>query len=200
MDNVSAYWDPLPTARRMMRPPAPATRPLFGGVWEERNWLNVPGPFYGATTDNCTTGRGVAPELVGYNQSLREFVFRQPRSEDEVDAILQAADEDPFGGYGCDGDDRWTVETVRAWWADRARVREWARAQSVEWLPLTDEPGPEGAPAVDAYTARLYGDAAAGLRDYVAYIDGELGRHLRGYLFWLDQRREPRPGEALPHL
>ncbi|MFD9104548.1 hypothetical protein ACFVZN_26135 [Streptomyces virginiae] len=32
------------------------------------------------------------------------------------------------------------------------------------------------------------------------HIDNGLEAYLRGYLFWLDQRREPRPGEALPRL
>ncbi|MFG2973405.1 hypothetical protein ACGFYY_10405 [Streptomyces sp. NPDC048331] len=43
-------------------------------------------------------------------------------------------------------------------------------------------------------------DAARGLRDVVAYIDDGLEAYLRGYLFWLEQRREPLPGETLPRL
>lgn len=45
-----------------------------------------------------------------------------------------------------------------------------------------------------------YHDAARGHRDFVAHIDDGLEDYLRGYLFWLEQRREPRDGEALPLL
>ncbi|CAM5435811.1 ferredoxin [Streptomyces tanashiensis] len=39
-----------------------------------------------------------------------------------------------------------------------------------------------------------------GIGDFIAYIDDGLETYLRGYLFWLEQRREPRGGEALPRL
>ncbi|MFE3285713.1 hypothetical protein ACFXJJ_21730 [Streptomyces sp. NPDC059233] len=35
--------------------------PSCNGRWEDRLWLNVPGPVYGAETDNCATGRLEAP-------------------------------------------------------------------------------------------------------------------------------------------
>ncbi|MFE6872623.1 hypothetical protein ACFVFS_39535 [Kitasatospora sp. NPDC057692] len=42
------YWDPLPTARRLLAEDRCLDQ--FGGLWRERNWRNVPGPFYGADT------------------------------------------------------------------------------------------------------------------------------------------------------
>jgi hypothetical protein len=36
----------------------------FRGTWEERNWRNAPGPFYGGMTDNCWIGRQHAPVSV----------------------------------------------------------------------------------------------------------------------------------------
>ncbi|MFE5539330.1 hypothetical protein [Streptomyces sp. NPDC056492] len=36
-----------------------------------------------------------------------EFVFRQPRTPPEVHALVCAAECDPFGGYGGDGDAHW---------------------------------------------------------------------------------------------
>ncbi|MGA5817126.1 hypothetical protein ACPC54_04595 [Kitasatospora sp. NPDC094028] len=41
-------------------------REAFRGRWEDRLWLNVPGPFYGGGTDNCWTGRLSAPRHVLY--------------------------------------------------------------------------------------------------------------------------------------
>jgi hypothetical protein len=43
-------------------------------------------------------------------------------------------------------------------------------------------------------------DAAAGLVEYAAYLDGELETHLRGYVFWLMERRTPRADDKLPGL
>ena len=37
---------------------------------------------------------------------------------------MKAAKADPYRGYACDGDQRWTAESVRDWWRDRARVTE----------------------------------------------------------------------------
>jgi hypothetical protein len=45
---------------------SPALDETFRGRWEERNWRNVPGPFYGAMTDNCWIGRLHAPRHVLY--------------------------------------------------------------------------------------------------------------------------------------
>jgi hypothetical protein len=74
----------------------------------------------------------------------------------------------------------WTAATVHEWWAERHLVRAWALGSRL------DRPGrPE---------------EAAALQDYADYIDGELAVHLRGYLFWLDERRLPNDGELLPEL
>ncbi|MFE5724281.1 hypothetical protein [Streptomyces erythrochromogenes] len=73
----------------------------------------------------------------------------------------------------------WTAGSVRDWWRDRERVRERALAAAAE---------------------REAEDAAQGHRDFVAPIDDGLEAYLRGYLFRLDQRREPRPDEPLPRL
>ncbi|MDX2393208.1 MULTISPECIES: hypothetical protein [unclassified Streptomyces] len=42
--------------------------------------------------------------------------------------------------------------------------------------------------------------AAGGARAYGAHIDGDLGAHLRGYPFRLQEGRPARVGEALPGL
>ncbi|MCF2529660.1 ferredoxin [Yinghuangia soli] len=178
------YWNPVPTAQEIVRAYG-VDHLWFGGKWAERNWRNVPGPFYGAMTDTCWTGRMDAPDHVAYDDRGGEFVYRQPRTPDEVRLIVAAADADPVAGYGWDGDDHWTVQSVRDWWAARDRVRAWA----VESARHRTDSGSAAAE-----------DAADGLHDYIAYIDGDLERDLRRYMFWLDQRRAPLPGEPLPEL
>ncbi|MFI1649362.1 ferredoxin [Streptomyces avidinii] len=180
-----AYWDPVPYVRRLVTPGT--TFPVFSGVWAERNWRNVPGPFYGANTDCMELGRWEAPRHIAYDGD-HEFVYRQPVDAFEAEHLLSAARVELYSGYGWDGDDHWSVEAVRDWWRGRARVREWAVSAAAE----RDAGDPE---------FRVHHqDAARGLLDFVAYIDDGLEAYLRGYLFWLEHRREPEPGEALPGL
>lgn len=196
------YWDPLPTARRLATVTSP-TRPVFTGVWTERNWRNVPGPFYGAATDSMMLGRDDAPHHICYDDDLgggfgSEFVYRQPVNETETEALVSAATMELYEGYGWDGDDHWTPDTVRAWWRDRGRVREWALAIAADWGADTHPDW--GFNGTTKYRGH-YQDAAQGHRDFVAYIDGGgLERYLRGYVFWLDHRRARRRWESLPAL
>lgn len=194
------YWDPLPAARAAETGPLPAPDggtwlpdPVYGGCWNrrsdrwgERDWRNVPGPFYGAGTDSCWMGRLIAPANVLYEDERgAEFVYRQPRDVAETLAVLGAAAQDPMAGYACDGDRHWTPELVRDWWRERARVREWAVRLDRSWS--VSESGEER-------------EAAGGAREYVAHIDGGLADQLRGYVFWLAEGRPARPGESLPGL
>ncbi|GLY04062.1 hypothetical protein [Actinoplanes sp. NBRC 101535] len=176
---MSLYWDPTGAL-------TPGQREDFRGRWEDLLWLNVPGPFWTGETDNGWTGRMYAPGHVLYGgEHFTEFVFRQPRTTAEVAAVVAAAGDDPFGGYGCDGDDRWTPETVRAWWQDRDRAVEHVEGLRRQWT--------DGERADER-------EAADGLADFASYLDGSLREDLRIYLFWLIERRSPRPGEPLPAL
>ncbi|MFI6518221.1 hypothetical protein ACIBF1_21880 [Spirillospora sp. NPDC050679] len=194
---ASAYWDPLPTVRDSAGTAAfnegsgePFTLPppeaYLLGQWEKRDWRNVPGPFYGAETDTCWVGRVVAPAHILYNDGYgEEFVYRQPRTASQVEQVLLAAWNDPFCAYACDGDEHWDLPSVRDWWRERHRLREWIDRAIGKWL-LSDR-------AEDR-------EVVSGLHEYAAYLDGELSLHLCGYMFWLDRRRTPRPGELLPDL
>jgi hypothetical protein len=156
------------------------------GNWDQRNWRNVPGPFYGAETDTCWTGRLEAPRHVLYDDEYgQEFVFRQPRTPTEVHHVLAAAWADPFRGYAYDGDQHWTSDAVRIWWRDRARLQEWIAHLTTAW---------SGSARSDEQ------EAATGLRALATYLDGGLETHLRGYCFWLEERRRPAPNEQLPAL
>lgn len=169
------YWNPLPVIADNLK-----------GVWEERNWRNTPGPFYGATTDNCWTGRLVAPQHVMYDDDHgREFIYRQPQNPEEVRRVLDAAIDDPWEGYAADGDDYWTPTSVREWWADRGRLREWAIKLADKW-------------SISEVQEEV--EAANGALDLVAYLDNGMEAYLRGYVFWLAEGREPFVGEPLPEL
>ncbi len=175
-----AYWDPLPAAREL-------SRSIYGqheldvgvGRWKDRSRINVPGPFYAGVTDDGLNGPYYLPELVLLSDLRHECVFRQPANLREVAALILIAGGEPFGGYACDGDQHWTPESVRQWWADRAFVRDWIAAE------LADA-GSDNEPEA--------------LHAYAAYLDDGLEDHLRGYLFWLIEGREPRIGERLPNV
>lgn len=147
----------------------------------------MPGPFHGADTDNCGTGRIHAPALVlREGQHFTEYVWRQPRTAAELQQLVDAAEAEVFSAYGCDGDDHWTPETVREWWRDRARITAYPAARR----PVRE--------ADDERSGQ--GTAAAAAEAYAAYLDGELAAHLRACLFWLDERRSPTAADRLPQL
>ncbi|NRQ34563.1 ferredoxin [Nonomuraea sp. NN258] len=175
---MDLYFDPVPLLGE--------ARAAFQGRWADRQWLNVPGPFYGAATDNCGTGRIHAPALVLYEgEYFTEYVYRQPRTTEELRQLVDAAQAEVFSGYGCDGDVHWTPAAVREWWRDRARIREYLVARRSAWEADDERSGQGTAQAVD---------------DYMAYLDGELAAHLQVYLFWLHERRALSPADRLPQL
>lgn len=178
------YWSPVPsisaTGYGQHRPEG------SGGGWQERNWRNVPGPIYGAVTDNCWVARTEAPHHALYGgEDYREYCFRQPRDEEETLALLRGAAQDPYDGWGVDGDEYWTPELVRVWWQNRAALVADLEADLVRFA---DSSIPEEI------------DLRAGLREYLDYIAGDLERALRGYVFWLMHGRAPSLGEELPPL
>jgi len=162
--------------------------PPFAGKWEERNWRNVPGPLYGAMTDNCWVGRLHAPRHILYgddHEGEQEFLYRQPRSQTELDDVLEGMSLDPYAGWACGGDTNWTPDLVREWWRDRPRLRQWITQKRQTWADSERDDERE---------------AAEGLSDYLAYLDGELPDHLRVYMYFLDHRRSPTSKDLLPQL
>jgi hypothetical protein len=144
------------------------------GNWTEKNWLNVPGPFYGAMTDTCQAGPVQAPGNVLFDENFQEFVWRQPRNENEVRDVLNAAYQDPFDGYGWDGDAHWTAAAVFEWWNRRDDVSTWLDQA------LRDKAFAKGAES-ESRKAVL-----AGLRAFRDYLEGALGHDLETYAAWLD--------------
>jgi hypothetical protein len=175
----------------------------FQGRWEERNWRNVPGPFYGAMTDNCWLGRLHAPRHVLYGDDIeyeQEFLYRQPRNVRELQDVLAAMAEDPWAGWACDGDARWTPDLVRAWWRDRTRLREWITAKHRQWSVSDRAVEGEAASGLSLDRVIGEGEAAVGLLDYLAYLDGDLAAHLQAYIYFLDNGVSPTTDDRLPTL
>jgi hypothetical protein len=169
------YWNPLPTiAASAELPLIGAERHVLGepgtylrGRWEEREWRNIPGPFYGANTDSCWVGRLVAPNHVAYEEDLgSEVVFRQPSNAHETHLLLSAARSDPYCSYASDGDNHWTLELIRDWWADRAKLTEWLEKPDRNWNTSGEK------------EERL---AEEGLRAYSTYLRDGLETYLREY-------------------
>jgi hypothetical protein len=144
-------------------------QPAFG----MRNPLNIPGPFYGAETDTCETGTVEAPNNVLLDRSGQEFVFTQPRDEDELRDIISAAIRECFVGYGADGDDHWTLALIREWWRSRHDL-----------LSLSSQA--IGIPESKVRWQRiLYGEGEA---------------YLRAYAFFVENRRLPTDNDTMPEL
>ncbi|MFF3537905.1 ferredoxin [Streptomyces sp. NPDC002466] len=172
---MTLYYDPVASLGK--------DREAFRGGWDDRLWLNVPGPFYGGETDTCRTGRLSAPQHVLYGgEYLTEYVYRQPRTPAETARLVEAADQDPFLGYGCDGDSRWTPDAVREWWRGRGRITRYLSAHDWDDMDWAEQ------------------GVAAAVRDFADYIAGPLPGDLRIYLHWLEEGRSPVPGERLPEL
>ncbi|KQV15683.1 MULTISPECIES: hypothetical protein [unclassified Kitasatospora] len=179
------YWDPLPTARSMI---AKGTDP-FDGRWAERDWRNVPGPFYAAEIEAGQIAPRDAAEHIAYDDpKVGVFVSWQPVNVPETRALVADV---LLGceGLAMDGDEHWTPDGVRGWWSERGRAREWALETAKNWESVSRTEGDESYLAV-----------ARRLRAYADHIDGGLEAYLRGYVFWLAEHRVPERCEALPVL
>lgn len=153
------------------------------GAWEQRNVLNVPGPFYGAETDTCWDGPPFAPDSLLCDFDGLGFVWRQPRTAAETHALMEGASSDPFSGFSWDGDENWTPQSVLGWWAT-----------------LT-----ERVPIVEALVAKLSGPEFDPLwariaSDYQRYLESDLEEDLARYIHFLENGAYPWPKQRLPRL
>ena len=88
-------------------------------AWNDRGELNFPGPFYTGESDTCGTGIIESPNNVIFNDYCMEFVMIQPRNKTELLQLWNAAAIEVFGSYYCDGNNHWTLEKVKNWWANK---------------------------------------------------------------------------------
>jgi hypothetical protein len=100
----------------------------------------------------------------------QEFVWRQPQTVAELRAVLDAACQDPFHGYGADGDEHWTPDLVMEWWDQREGVIEWLASEHSPGLSASD------------------GEIVRALDDFRSYLHGELHDDFHRYADWLSQR------------
>ncbi|MDQ2827759.1 MAG: ferredoxin [Chloroflexota bacterium] len=157
----------------------------WGGVWGDKHWMNTPGALYGGQTDNCGTGPLDAPNNIQVDHKGYEFIFRQPVNLYELRQVLQAAYDDPFQGYGADGDAHWSYDGVKEWWTRKRELEAEIDQRYKEQLALED------------HKDYRYFVALQRWRDYL-----ETGMHayLRAYAFFLSERRVPRDEDRLPDL
>jgi hypothetical protein len=138
-------------------------------------------------TDSSWVGRMSAPRHVLYSATDQEFLSRQPRTLGELRKVMDAAGDDPFGGWALDGDHHWTYASVREWWRGRSRIVDWVQRQAADWASLNFEWR-----GVD-----LIRDAESGLRDYSDYLDGELEAHPSARLPFAGDHFRPTPGPKI---
>jgi hypothetical protein len=138
------------------------------GDWDSRQPLTPPGLVWSINSDTCLTGRLEAPDNIAYDEHGEEFVFRQPRDEWELAAIMRAARIECFDCYRFDGLDRWSFQAAQAWWENSHVIQGWLE---------------------HALTLERDGDVHDGLRAYRDYFrSGELGRDMTATLAYLSRR------------
>jgi len=145
----------------------------FRGKFEDRNPLNIPGPFYGAETTKCWIGPNEAPNNVMLDWGGQEFVFRQPTTIGELQQVIKAAICDPFSGYGADGDDHWNVRLIREWWEGM----ENRLAQIGQLASMNDNTD-----------------------QWASFSNSQAERYLRKYAFFVENQRLPKLADHLPDL
>ena len=183
---LESGFDPRASAERQRAVPLRGGGPewihppedYFQGLWNERNPLNTPGPFYGAETDTCMDGSPLAPRSLFYDEDGMGFVYRQPRDDNETHALMTGAWSDPFSGFAWDGDDHWTADLIRAWWTER-HYRTGAVERAI------------------AMVAHALPQVA---KDYAKYLHEGIDKDLRRYLYLLETGVYPTADDHLPAL
>jgi hypothetical protein len=187
------YWDPTPTVaaspscrwRTITRAGAGLDPPedYLRGRWEGRDWR---ARFTGLRP--IRAGRAATSRRTIFStrtiSAARSF-YRQPKNLSEVHLVLTAAWTDPDCAYADDGDEHWTVDGVREWWAEHGRLAAGISGLQRQWS--SSERADER-------------ENAAALRDFARYLDDGLEADLREYGFWPDNRRRPLAHETLPRL
>ncbi len=166
-------------------------RSFLSGEWNERYWLNIPGPFYGAETDTCLGGPYTAPANVLLTVSRQEFVYRQPRDAEEFLKVLWAAKGDPCHGFGADGNLRWSVRLIRDWWKERSAAFSWiARAKNDYPRDYRDHE----IPGLDTVLKSL--------GEFEVFMSEPSGAraYLRCYAYFLEHHKVPPEGAKLPDI
>lgn len=158
----------------------------FLGKWEDKHWMNTPGPIYGGDTTSCGTGPLAAPNNVGVDEEWQEVIYRQPVNRYELRQIVGAAWSEVVHGYGADGSLHWSYETIKEWWADpRHKIEQELQRLYEAQLALRDKKNYEG---------------FSSLMRWMDYLKDGVYQYLKVYAFFLDNGRIPTEGDKLPEL
>jgi hypothetical protein len=157
----------------------------FQGKWEEKHWMNTPGPIYCGDTVSCGTGPPAAPNNVGVDEKWHEVIYRQPANYNELRQVVHAAEAEVVSGYGADGDLHWSYETIKEWWAEPRRKVE----QEVRRL-------------YEAELARNNKTSSYGCewKWWLGYLKSGMHQYLQVYAFFLDNGRIPTERDTLPEF
>jgi hypothetical protein len=187
MAHHEEFWDFSPFILDVVNEVGGPIENIFSGSWEQKNWLNVPGPIYAGLTDWSLIGRLEAPDNVLYDENGQEFIFRQPRNRWELSQVVHAAAIDPFGGYACDGNEHWNTELIRDWWSHKADLVNWIGRQVQN-------------PEFQTHQDFVEQNQLQALRHFEDFVQTGLHDYLRAYTFFLEQGHAPQGYEPLPWL
>lgn len=148
---------------------------LEGSGWSARGALNFPGPFYTGVTDTCGTGIIEAPCNVFFDDYCMEYVMIQPRNEIELIQLCSAAAVEVFGSYYCDGDQYWTLQSVRHWWSNKNELLKTLKNDELIRMNCNQE------------------------KRYKSYLENYAETDLRKYCYYLENGIYP-SDETLPEL
>lgn len=144
---------------------------FFTPNFAKRNPLNIPGPFYGAETDNCLTGPLAAPANILVDTDGCEFVFKQPATPTEFRDVIAAAMTECAVGYGADGDRHWRLSLIREWWKSRGDI---ANEVGEMWCPEDS------------------------VRHWKTALQGAAKDYLEIYAYYVENGRPPTASDSLP--
>jgi hypothetical protein len=159
---------------------------VFQAKWNDKSWLNTPGPFYGANTDSCGTGPIHAPYNSGLDREDLEYIFKQPSNVEELRDVVTAAKVNVLSGYGCDGDSHWTMVLIQEWWERRQQLLQVCLGSKFLSIDLASSPDP---------LARVYRRNA---RYRLQYVRTELADYLGAYSFFIEEGRLPNESDTMP--
>jgi len=158
----------------------------FQGKWEEKHWMNTPGPIYGADTVSCGAGPPAAPNNVGVDELWHEVIYRQPVNDYELRQVVNAAWAEVVDGYGADGDLHWSYKTIKEWWVGpRRKVEQELQRLYEAQLALRDQKNYE---------------FFSILSRWMGYLKTDMHQYLQVYAFFLDNGRVLAESDRLPEL
>lgn len=172
-----------------------ALRELLAEMTPTRlNWLhpwNLPGPFHVGASNLSSLGSLTAPgaeEFIQYHKG--EFIWNQPGSIRDAEALAVAGLRDETSSYGVTGLMIWTPPAVRSWWADRAQIVAWIRDR----LARTSHNPAEWRRGARDCEHHLV------LKQHLALLEGGAVQYLRRFMYFLDHWRHAPTSAALPDL